>query len=129
MARKFLFDPFQQGLRKVLIKHEEMALRYFWDEKAEDASSGDVWLYVNEKLGEGNSISKTTIVVFLQAMANEGVLNPKRVSGKGGYYNLYTQKMNEKDYIKYIIKTLYNSLMRDFTEETKEALKEYVDDS
>ena len=126
MARKFVFDAFQPGFRKMLREHEEVALRFFWDEKAENVSSGDVLLYVNKKLEGGKSISRTTISNFLQDMADEGVLNPRRVSGKGGHYNIYTQKLNEKEYIKQVIRTLFDSLMRDFPEETKEILRDMI---
>jgi predicted transcriptional regulator len=126
MPWRFLFDPSQPGLRKVLREHEELALRYFWDEKVKDVSSRDVWIYVNEMLGEGKSISKTTIVNFLSGIAEEGVLSSKNVSGRGGYRDLYSQKMNEKDYQKHIIKTILESLMRDFPEETNEVLKQLI---
>ena len=45
---------------------------------------------------------------------------------KGGNYNIYTQKMSEKDYIKHVIRTLFDSLMRDFPEETKEVLRDVI---
>ena len=35
MARILVFDPSPPGLRKVLREHEELALRYFWEERNE----------------------------------------------------------------------------------------------
>ena len=80
------------GLRKVLKDHEELALRYFWGEKAEDVSSKQVWTYVNEKLGMGMTISRATIFQFLKAMDALGILESTKVSGKGGHYPKYTAR-------------------------------------
>ena len=126
MYRTFVFDPSQPGLRKVLREHEELALRYFWDEKAEDVGSKDVWTYVNEKLGEGMTISRATTINFLKIMDELGVLESRVVGGKGGYRPLYTANMDEKGFIRYIARTIIDSLMRDFSQETMEALKEII---
>jgi len=69
---------------KVLKKHEELALRYFWSGVTQKAGSREVWLYVNEKLGEGRKISRATIINFLKAMDKEGVLDSKEVKARGG---------------------------------------------
>ena len=74
MPWRFIFDPLQPELRKALKDHEELALRYFWDEKAQGVGSKDVWTYVNEKLGENKTISRATTINFLKAMDEEGVL-------------------------------------------------------
>jgi hypothetical protein len=83
MPWRFVFDPSQPELRKVLKNYEELALRYFWDERAEDVGSRDVWIYVNEKLGEGRIISRAATISFLKAMDEEGVLESRKVGGKG----------------------------------------------
>ena len=68
MPWRFIFDPSQPGLRKVLKDHEEHALKYFWDEKAENVGSKEVWTYVNEKLGKDMGVSRSTTINFLKAM-------------------------------------------------------------
>ena len=124
MPWRFIFYPSQSGLRKVLKEHEEFALRYFWDEN-EEGGSKDVWLYVNEKLGEENSISRATIINFLRALVEEGILNSRKVSGKGGYHDIYSPKMDERAYRKHVARTVIISLIRDFPEETSEVIKEF----
>ena len=64
-------------------EHEELPLRYFWDEKAEGVGSRNVWNYIKEKLGEGKTISIVTIINFLKAMDEEGVLESKENGGQG----------------------------------------------
>ena len=126
MSRGFVFDPSQPGLSKVLREHEELAIRYFWDVKAESVGSKDIWIYVNERLGEGRTISRATIINFLKAMDEEGVLESRKVGGKGGYRPSYKAKMDENGFVKYIVRTIINSLIRDFPQETREVLKETI---
>ena len=126
MPWRFVFDPSQPGLRKILKEHEELALRYFWDENAEDVSSKDVWTYVKEKLGEGGTISRSTIIQFLKAMDELGILESREVTGKGGHYPKYTAKMDEKEFQRRIARTIIESLMRDFPWITTEVLKEFT---
>ena len=118
----FIFVPSQPGLRKIIREHEELALRYLWYEKSSGATTREVWIAVNEKLGEGKSKSRATIINFLVAMAEEEVLGVREETGKGGYHGVYTPKLDEQEYVKYVVRTVYDSLMRDFPEETREVL-------
>ena len=120
----FKFDPSEQGLRKTLKEYEEMALRYVWSLGKEGAGSGLVWRQVNEQLGEGRSISRASIIFFLNRMVDQGVLEYREETGKGGHHRIYFPGLVEEDYKKYVVKTLMESVMKDWPELTKEALKE-----
>ena len=120
----FTFDPSKPGLRKTLREHEELALRYLWYEKSSGATTREVWIAVNEKLGESKSKSRATIINFLAAMAEKGVLGVREETGKGGYHGVYTPKLDKKEYVKYVVRTVYESLMRDFPQETRGAVEE-----
>jgi len=120
----FTFDPSQPGLRKTLREHEELALRYLWYEKSSGATTREVWIAVNEKLDEGRSKSRATIINFLSAMAEKGVLRVREETGKGGYHGVYAPKLDEKEYVKYVVRTVYESFMRDFPKETREVIDE-----
>ena len=124
MPWRFIFDPSQPGLRKVLKDHEELALRYFWDERAEDVGSKQVWNYVNEKLGKDRGVSRATTINFLKSIDELGILESREVSGKGGYHPVYTAKMDEKEFQRHIAKTIVDSLTRDFLQITTEVLRE-----
>ena len=120
----FKFDPEKRGLRKTLREYEEIAIRYIWSLGDEGAGSGKVWTYVGENLKDGKTISRASIIFFLNRMVDEGVLGFRDATGKGGHHRIYIPAMDEKAYKKYIVKTLYDSVARDFPEETEEALKE-----
>ena len=123
----FKFDPAQRGLRKTLREYEELALRYIWSVGEEGAGSGKTWSHVNERLGEGKSISRASIIFFLNRMVEEGVLDFRDATGKGGHHRIYFPKLDEKGYKKYVASTLFESLMKDFPEATKETFREYND--
>ena len=120
----FKFDPSKQGLRKTLREYEEIALRYIWDIGDEGAGSGKVWRYVNDALPDGKSISRASIIFFLNRMVDEGVLDFRDATGKGGHHRIYIPKLDERGYKKYVVQTLYKSVYKDFPEITIEALDE-----
>ena len=120
----FKFDPSKHGFRKTLREWEDFALRTIWDVGEDGASSRPVWERVNEKLGERKSISRTSIFIFLEKMEEQGVLGFREVTGRGrgGHHKIYYPLMDEKGYLKYLLKTIVESMMRDFPDETREVL-------
>ncbi len=120
----FKFNPAMSGLRKTLREYEEIALRYIWDVDDEGAGSGKTWIHVNEQLKDGKSISRASVIFYLNRMVDEGVLGFRDATGKGGHHRIYIPELDERGYKKYIVKTLYNSVAKDFPEATKEAMKE-----
>ena len=121
----FKFDPSQSGLRKTLREYEELALRYVWTLGEEGANSGPIWKTVNKQLGTGKSISRASIIIIMNRLVDQGVLSYREGTGKGGHHKIYYPLMDEKGYKKYLAKTMVESLMRDFPEETKEVLEKY----
>jgi len=121
----FKFDPSQHGLRKALKEYEELALRYLWEFGEEGAVSGLIWKVVNEKLKPGESISRASIILAMNRFVDQGVLGFRDGTGKGGHHKIYYPLMDEEGYKKYLIKTMIESLMRDFPEETKEVIQTY----
>ena len=121
----FKFDPSQSGLRKTLREYEELALRYLWEMGEESAVSRLIWKVVNEKLKPSGSISRTSIIFFMNRLVNQGVLGYRDGTGKGGHHKVYYPLMDEKGYVKYLIKTMVESLLRDFPDETKKVLEKY----
>ena len=122
----FIFDPSKTGLRKTLKKYEEQALRYIWETGDEGAGSGATWRALNERLGEGKSISRASIIFFLNKMVDQGVLSWRDATGKGGHHRIYITKLDESGYKKYIARSLLESVAKDFPEATEEVLKCYV---
>jgi len=118
----FTFDPAGEGLGKVLRDYQEEVLRFVW-ESGEGVSSRQVWSRVNEALGVGRTISRASIINFLNDMVDEGVLNYAETTGKGGIRRIYSPKLDEPSFKRHIAKTIIGSLLRDFPEETKAVIR------
>jgi len=114
------YDVSQTGFRAVLKDYQELALRVIWNSQ-EGANSRTVWVKVNQMLG-GETISRASIINFLEHMRKTGVLDAYDRTGKGGHQFVYRMGMNEEQFKRFIVKTLLESLMRDFPEETRTAI-------
>jgi predicted transcriptional regulator len=121
----FKFDPSKNGLRKTLKEYEEIALRYIWAQGDIGAGTGKTCKVVNEALGPDKSISRASVIFFLERMANQGVLDYRSATGKGGRHRIYYPIMDERGYKKHLLKTVVESMMRDFPTETREALTDF----
>ena len=117
------FDPKAEGLSKVLRDYQEEVLRFVWRSE-QGVNSRLVWLQVNEAFGDEKTISRASIINFLNAMVDEGVLNYEEKSGKGGYHRVYLPRLDESGFKKAMAKSVISSLMRDFPQETSKVLKE-----
>jgi hypothetical protein len=119
-----MFDPKADGLSKVLRDYQEEALRFVWSSE-QGVNSRSVWLHVNEAFGGEKTISRASIINFLNGMVDERVLDYEERSGKGGYHRVYLPRLDESGFKKAMAKSVISSLMRDFPEETNEVLKNY----
>jgi predicted transcriptional regulator len=115
-------DTAGKGLAMVLKDYQEEALQYIWGKKGAGASSRDVWSQVNKTL-KAKTISRASIINFLNAMVDEGVLNYTEITGKGGHRRIYSTKLDEAQFKQYVAETVLKNLVRDFPAETKEAIK------
>ena len=117
-----IFNPASDGLSKVFRDYQEEALRFVWKRNEEGAISREVWSHTNDRL-VGKTISRASIINFLNAMVDEGVLDYDERTGKGGYHRVHRPKLNETAFKKYVAQTLISSLMKVFPAETKDVLK------
>jgi predicted transcriptional regulator len=116
------FDPEKEGLAKILRNYQVEALKSLWKNSEKGQNSREVHEYVNEKID--GSISRASIINFLKAMADEGVLDYETRPGRGGMYRVYTSRLNESEFKKHVAQTMINSLLKDFPEETKTAISQ-----
>ena len=119
---KLKFNPSGDGLSKVFLDYQEEAMRLVWKKGEEGMVSREVWSHVNNNL-EGKTISRASIINFLNRMVDEGVLDFDERTGKGGYHRVYRSKLSEEEFKKLLAKTVISSLLRDFPKETNEVLK------
>jgi len=121
MKNRIEYDASEKGLRAVLKDYQELALRAIWA-TPEGLGSRAVWDRVNAEL-KPNTISRASIINFLESMREAGVLKGEEKTGKGGYHWVYSPAMDESEFKQHIARTILESLMKDFPEETRAALK------
>ena len=119
-----IFDPAREGLAKVLRDYQVEALKLVWAKGDDGAISKEVWQHANKALTGIRTISRASIINFLNYMVDEGVLNYKEETCKGGSRRIYYPRFDERGFKKHIAKMVITSLIRDFPEETNETLKE-----
>ena len=117
-----IFNPEQKGLAKILRDYQQEALKSVWKNSEKGLTTREVCEYVNRKID--GSISRASIINFLKAMADEGVLDFKERSGKGGFHRVYTPRLNESEFSRYVAQTMISSLLKDFPEEAKAAISQ-----
>ena len=54
-----------------------------------EMKTAEAWEYANERLSEDESISRASVIFFLQDMEGEGLLLSREESGKGGMHSIY----------------------------------------
>jgi hypothetical protein len=121
------FDMSRTGLGTVFKRWQEESLRAIWSCPG-SLGSRAVWKDVNKKLGEG-SISRASIINFLEWMKSLGVLMAVEVIGRGGNRWIYSANMDESGFKCFLVRTLIDSLLEKFPNETRETLKNVIEKS
>ena len=120
----FVVDPGKTGFEKVLRDYQIEALRMVWDDDPKGVTSRDVYRHVNKQLEGVRTISRASIINFLNAMCDESVLAYVEETCKGGTRRKYFTGMDEGEFKKHIAKSVLESLLNDFPDQTLEAVKE-----
>jgi len=121
-----IIDPSKDGLEKVLRDYQIEALKVIWGNTGEGLTSREVYEAVNGRLG-GRGISRASIINFLNAMCDEGVLDYEEESCKGGMRRKYSKGLDESGFKRLIASTVLASLIKDFPDQTVEAIKGSLD--
>ena len=122
-----VIDPSRNGLEKVLRDYQIEAMKLIWAHNGEGMTSREVYDATNVKLGGGKSVSRASIINFLNAMCDEGVLDFEEETCKGGMRRKYKKGLDEKGFKKYIAAEVISSMMNDFPNETVAAIKDSLD--
>jgi len=116
------FNPQNKGLAKVFKDYQEEAVKFIWEVGDRGTISREAWIKVNERL-VGKTISRASIINFLNAMVDEGVLDYDERTGKGGYHRVYRPKLDESSFKRHMAQIMVSSLMKDYPKETREVIK------
>lgn len=123
-----VIDPSREGLEKVLRDYQIEALRIIWNSDNKGMTSREVYQAVNRSLGN-KTISRASIINFLNDMYDEGVLKYEEETCKGGTRRKYFTGLDETGFKKHVAKVVLISLMKDFPAQTREAIREALNDN
>ena len=117
-----VIDPTKDGFEKVLREYQIEALKLIWANKGDGMTSREVYIAVNDVLG-ARSVSRASIINFLNAMCDEGVLDFEEETCKGGMRRKYSTGLDESGFKVHIVEMVLKSLVVDFPDETISAIK------
>lgn len=115
------YDTSQTGFLTVLKPWQIKAMQVVWS-TPDGANSRIVYQRVNNAL-EGETISRASIINFLEDMREMGVLGGEEKTGKGGHHWVYYPKLDEVGFKRYIVEKMRDRLIDSFPNETRETIK------
>ncbi len=122
--RYWTFKTFETDLETVWKEYQVIVMRYIWKIGEEGAGSGKSWEATNLVLKEsGKSISRASIIFFLNDMVDEGVLKFVERTGKGGHHRIYRPAFDEEAFKEFLAEKIIGHLMNEFPDETKKTLE------
>jgi len=87
------------------------------------ASSRDVWVNVNKDLMGKSTISRASIINFMNHMVDEGAVNYTEITGKGGHRRIYTAKYDEEGTKRHMAHKIISKLLETWQEATKDTIE------
>ncbi len=108
----------------VLKDYQIVAMQSLWGQPADKVgSSRDVWVQTNIGLGGSRTISRASVINFLNAMVDVGVLSYHEITGKGGHRRIYAPMYDEAGTKTYLANMIIQKLNAEWPDATKEAIK------
>ena len=89
-----VMDLTKKGLEMFFKPYQIASLNILWNSE-ETLSSRQVWELANEQLP--GTISRASIINFLNASVENGLLDYVETTGKGGYRRLYYSKLDRTE--------------------------------
>lgn len=93
------------------------AIRYLQEISPKGAGSREVWEKVNETLS--GTISRASIINFLNELVDVELLSYHETTGKGGHRRIYSHKYDESGLREELITRFVSKLIEAFPETTK----------
>ena len=96
-------------------------LHRLWNISPAGANSRSVWANVNKCLQ--GSISRTSVIIYLNHMVDEALLTYTETTGKGGHHRIYYMKYSETELKQHIADLIITKLLREYPQETRNMIQ------
>ena len=125
---EFVFDTSKKGLETVMKDYQAICLWYVWEKGERGVTTGEAWKYTNKILiNAEKTISRASIIQYLNKMAEKGILKHWERTGKGGHHRVYAPIVDAVEFKELIAKKIIGKLLEDFQEETNTAIIKIMD--
>ena len=119
----FVFDTSEHGLGTIMKGYHEICMRFLWEMGEEGVNSRKAWLHINKVLlEEERTISRASIINFMNDMVDKGVFRYTTKTGKGGHHRVYYPNFDEPGFKEHIARQIIEKLLEAFPDETNTAL-------
>jgi len=115
-------DTGEKGLAMFFKDWQIEILRYLWSIHPEGAKSRTVHEKVNKP--PEATISRASVINYLNAMADEGFLGYTDNTGKGGHHRVYTAAHTEDDFKRRVAEIIVTNLLKEYPLETRKAIQQ-----
>ena len=102
-----VMDLTKTGLDMFFKSYQVAALNILWSSR-DPLSSRQVWEQTNMQLS--GSISRASIINFLNASVEKGLLDYVEITGKGGYRRLYSSRLTKPETSTFLTEKVRESL-------------------
>ena len=112
----------QEDLAMFFKDWQILVLHHIWNIFPAGTNSRSVWTNVNESLP--GSISRTSIIIYLNHMVDEALLTYTETTSIGGRQRVYYTKYSETKFKQHIAGLIISKLLEEYPRETRKALSE-----
>jgi len=100
-------DLSESGMKMFFKEYQIVVLDVLFD-NPDGLNSRQVWQKTNEIIP--NTISRASIINFLNSLVDLEILEHKEISGKGGYRRIYWHQYSKNDLSKFLSNEVTNAL-------------------
>ncbi|UCD44720.1 MAG: hypothetical protein JSV27_11505 [Candidatus Bathyarchaeota archaeon] len=108
-----IFDTEKDGLNTIFRPYQVSLMEYIWEINKETRigiTSGQAHQLLQKTGNEDLMKSRASVVIFLQDMVEEGVLENKVESGRGGYHGVYYPKKTRDEFCQHVVSSIVDKL-------------------
>ena len=117
-------DTGKENLEMLFKDWQVEALRYLWTIQPEGANSRAVWENVNHRIQ--GTISRTSVINYLNHMVDEELLTYTEATGKGGHQKIYRIRYTEQEFKQHVAGLVISKLLKEYPQETRKTLHEHT---
>ncbi len=121
----YVFDTSKEDLETVMREYQALSMKFLWERGERGVPSSQVWVHINKiLLKKEKSISRSSIINFLNTMVDKGIVTFISKSGKGGHHRVYFPAYDEESFRRSIADNVISKLLEIWPEEARAILVE-----